>query len=533
MSTKACEGWQDDSLREKLIGIQLTHRPFETRVGAIQNGQVTILKDGAAYDHYVDHINPTEDGPAVIDSRGFLGPNLLLSALGLSRANALAAGIFKQTDLDSRRSLYRLDESSEENIIRSKSLGLDYVYTPDQIYAVALKELRDLAETNIGPNITGAVVTIPPYFRDIDRENLRLAGESIGLPVVRQFPEQNSIILSLGLDKLSYETDRYVLYMYTEATILEFSVLEIHTGKIERLATTSTNLVFRNNDEIYPVVDQVLASANLTRENITDLIMYSTSYYGVHQSLRNYFPNARVANAKGINNAGIWGATLVAGWMSGEGENDWVPCCCATRRPPLWIDNGSGGSVQISNECQTLPTYQKTTVYLSCHDKTATVKVYMRGVPCVDYHAMYELGNAYLREPSGGDTLLAEFNIGAVGGAGNSTKVDVEVFTSRTGILKIRAVGVDQSAGEGKTVTIVDPHFACSDDKRHLDREYTITQGGGLKTEYDMNLKEFVEVDRDQKAVDAFEEYVGWQAVDDDDEYSNEDDEALFSDYTS
>jgi hypothetical protein len=55
---------------------------------------------------------------------------------------------------------------------------------------------------------------------------------------------------------------------------------------------------------------------------------------------------------------------------------------------------------------------------------------------------------------------------------------------------------------------ITDPHFAFGDDKRYLDREYTITQGGGLKTEYDMNLKEFVAVGRDQKAVDAFEEYV-------------------------
>jgi hypothetical protein len=121
---------------------------------------------------------------------------------------------------------------------------------------------------------------------------------------------------------------------------------------------------------------------------------------------------------------------------------------------------------------------------------------------------MYELGSAYVPEPSGGDTLLAEFGIDAVCGAGNPAKVDIEVFTSRTGVLKIRAVGADRSAGEGKTLMITDPHFACGDDKRHLDREYTITQGGGLKTEYDMNLKEFVAVGRDQKAVDAFEEYV-------------------------
>jgi hypothetical protein len=273
---------------------------------------------------------------------------------------------------------------------------LDYAYTPDQIYAVVLKELHDLAETHIGPNITGAVVTIPPYFRDIDRDHLRLAGESIGLPVVRQIPEQNSIILSLGLDKLSYASDRFVLHMYAESTVLEFSVLEIYSGMIDRLATTSTDMGYRNRDEIYPVVDQVLASANLTREDITDLIIHSTSYHDVYQSLRNHFPNARVANAEGVGDAGIWGATLVAGWMSGEGRDDWVPCCCATRRPPLWVANGSGGSVQILDECQTLPTYRNTTVDLACRDNTATVKVYMRGVPCIDYDEMYDLGNAYV-----------------------------------------------------------------------------------------------------------------------------------------
>jgi hypothetical protein len=71
-----------------VISIQLTHRPFETRVGAIQNGKVTILKDGDTHDYYVDHISPTEDGPAVIDSRRSLGPNLLLSALDLRYVDA-------------------------------------------------------------------------------------------------------------------------------------------------------------------------------------------------------------------------------------------------------------------------------------------------------------------------------------------------------------------------------------------------------------------------------------------------------------
>jgi hypothetical protein len=54
---------------------------------------------------------------------------------------------------------------------------------------------------------------------------------------------------------------------------------------------------------------------------------------------------------------------------------------------------------------------------------------------------MYEMGNAYVPEPSDGDTLLAEFGMKAVCHAGNSTKLDVAVFTSRTGILKIRDVG--------------------------------------------------------------------------------------------
>lgn len=73
-----------------VIGIQLTHRPFETRVGAIKHGQVTFLKDGDTQDYYVDDVIPTEDGPAVIDSRRSLGPNLLLSALDSRYINARA-----------------------------------------------------------------------------------------------------------------------------------------------------------------------------------------------------------------------------------------------------------------------------------------------------------------------------------------------------------------------------------------------------------------------------------------------------------
>ncbi|KAL4868430.1 Hsp70 protein-domain-containing protein [Aspergillus spectabilis] len=511
LKTKACGGW--DGPKEKLIGIHFGR--FNLRVGSIQDGQITILTDRAGGDSTDTYVGVFDDRPGTGDgaaSLAMLSPNIFEAAMANSRQRAENLGIFKQTDLDVPPPTPP-PKLEVTDLIHLEFNETEYAFRPDEIYGPILAKLLKIAESHIGGNITGAVVTIPPFFTDADREDLKRAGESIGLPIIRQMHESTSMILALGLDEISYEADRYVLLAEIRAHGVDLSVIEIDMGIVDRLATVKTKLLFNQGADISPVIDEVLGNANLSRSNITDLIIFNSppSYYDVHRSLTACFPDARIANTPDLDRAGIWGATLVSGWISGESDS-WVPCCCATRQPPiyaeLWANStGTGykgilGYLDVLNECQPPPMFDWDGILMRCGEDF-TVKVYMQDLPCVDYHAMYELGDDYIPEKGAGSILLGEFSATRNCAPGKEhTAMEVAAFVSRQGELKVMAR--NQDMGESGVITFKHPHFACGDEKRFAKREYTYTLGGDLGEEYRRDLRGFVGPDRDQKPTDAF-----------------------------
>ncbi|KAL4863485.1 Hsp70 protein-domain-containing protein [Aspergillus spectabilis] len=406
LRAEACGGY--DGPPEKLIGIHPGQ--WDARVGAIQDGRVTILTDRGGH----EEINTLADiDPSSEAAMKRLGtPNLFVSRYYPAKPPP---------------------EMKVTDTIALSFRGTEYAFRPEEIYVPVLAKLRDLAESHIGPNITGAVVTIPSFFTDIDREHVKKAGDSIGLQIVRQMHEFTSQILSLGLDDLPYGRERYVLFADLETHgPLDISIPETDMGMIA------------------PVLDELLDTAMLMKVDITDLVIFSSvpSYTNIQRGIKEYFPGVRIANTPKLDRAGVWAATLVSGWLSGEEQGDWVPCCCATRRPPIGICSDAGAWAEILGQCQSLPVYQKTSLDVSCNDddEITTVWIYMQDVPCIDYHAMYELGDLYVPETGGGDVLLAVLNISAACDRTGVTSVEVEVFMSREGDLKFR--GVDRKAEE-------------------------------------------------------------------------------------
>ncbi|KAL4908146.1 Hsp70 protein-domain-containing protein [Aspergillus multicolor] len=495
-----------------VIGIHLGRK---ARVGAIKDGQVTVLTDRWGADFFTPYVGVFKGRPGTgRDEMAFGGTNMFQDVMAISRQRAEDAGVFKATSLDITppNAWYKAKVTDE---IRGLSNGTEYTFMPDEIYAPLLAELRDIAEAHIGPNITGAVVTIPPFFTDTDREHLERAGERIGLPIVRQMHETTSMIISLGLDDLSYEEERYTLHLEIERIMLYLSILEIDMGLVDRVATIKTNLLFRR-DEVRPVLDQLLHRAALTPNKITDLIISTPgpTYNHVQRSIKEYLPNARIANTPLLETAGVWGATLVSGWMSGEGDTDWIPCCCSTRRPPIGVysvGDSDDAWVEILSSCQTLPAYQKASLNIPCEEEIATVKIYMRDVPCLDYHAMYEMGDLYVPEAeTTQDVFLGEFAVPASCNQG-SAKIEVEVLMTRKGALKIRGVDLESGkVGKESMLTIEKPHFACGDALWSADMgpaNYTVSVGEDLDLMYNLELKGFVGLDKEQKPVDAFVEF--------------------------
>jgi molecular chaperone DnaK len=160
----------------------------------------------------------------------------------------------RELDAELREVAYKIVE--EGDTIKIKCSNLDKVFSPEEISSQVLRKLAGDASKYIGQTVKQAVVTVPAYFNDSQRQATKDAGKIAGLDVLRIINEPTAASLAYGLDKK--DNERILVFDLGGGTF-DVSILEVGDGIFEVLSTSGdTRLGGDNFDK--KIVDHILAN---------------------------------------------------------------------------------------------------------------------------------------------------------------------------------------------------------------------------------------------------------------------------------
>lgn len=151
---------------------------------------------------------------------------------------------FDEVTEEARLVPYKLSEDNQNVVVE----GGDTKFSPQQVSAMILGKLKEAAESFLGEKVTEAVITVPAYFNDSQRQATKDAGKVAGLDVKRIINEPTAAALAYGLDKKTNET--IAVYDFGGGTF-DISILEVGEGVVEVKATNGdTHLGGDNLDQV-------------------------------------------------------------------------------------------------------------------------------------------------------------------------------------------------------------------------------------------------------------------------------------------
>ena len=168
---------------------------------------------------------------------------------------------FSEVSAEKKHASYKVEQGTNDTVV--VKIG-DRSYTPQELSAMILQKMKSTAEDFLGQTVTEAVITVPAYFNDAERQATKEAGQIAGLEVKRIINEPTAAALAYGMDKKNQDM-KIAVYDLGGGTF-DISVLELGDGVFEVKSTNGD--VHLGGDDFDQVIIDWLASEFQTEEQI-------------------------------------------------------------------------------------------------------------------------------------------------------------------------------------------------------------------------------------------------------------------------